>query len=97
MESSPKGPFYYGKTIAWFTNDIPIAAGPARYYGLPGLILELTYESSSIQYIAKEINYLDEDFIPNTMNKKNKVEKLDVVYFSHKNPREIKRIQRRKK
>lgn len=55
IESSPKGPFYYGKAIAWFTNDIPIAAGPARYNGLPGLILELTYENSSIQYIEKKL------------------------------------------
>ncbi len=27
---------------AWYTMDIPISSGPADYYGLPGLILELS-------------------------------------------------------
>ncbi len=49
--------FYFGKTYAWFTTDIPVSAGPGRYAGLPGLILEVTYENSSNRYIFKNIEY----------------------------------------
>jgi GLPGLI family protein len=27
------------EVIAWFTPEIPVSAGPAEYYGLPGLVL----------------------------------------------------------
>lgn len=29
------------KIVAWFAQDMPVSAGPERYCGLPGLILEL--------------------------------------------------------
>ena len=31
---------------AWYTLDIPVANGPAKYWGLPGLILELHEENT---------------------------------------------------
>jgi len=31
------------KTVAWFTPGIPVAAGPANYNNLPGLVLEVNY------------------------------------------------------
>lgn len=37
------------KTItAWYTLDIPISNGPAEYWGLPGLILEVEDENSTL-------------------------------------------------
>ncbi len=48
---------YDGKVYAWFTTDIPIAAGPGRYAGLPGLILEIQYERGTESYIFKKIEY----------------------------------------
>ncbi len=41
------------KTIAWYTNKIPLGFGPKDYYGLPGLILEL--ETSLVIFSAKKI------------------------------------------
>ncbi len=32
------------KIIAWYTPEIPVSVGPASYWGLPGLILELNDE-----------------------------------------------------
>ncbi|MEC3907649.1 GLPGLI family protein [Tamlana sp. 2201CG12-4] len=29
------------EVMAWYTPQIPVSSGPARYYGLPGLILEV--------------------------------------------------------
>ncbi|MCL5245825.1 GLPGLI family protein [Cellulophaga sp. 20_2_10] len=34
--------------IAWYTLDIPISQGPAEYWGLPGLILEVEQEKSTL-------------------------------------------------
>lgn len=47
--------------VAWYTEDIPISAGPEIYDGLPGLILQaynLGYEyvSSSIKFLDNSIN-----------------------------------------
>ncbi len=34
---------YYGrKWIAWYTTEIPLNAGPYYFYGLPGLILDIS-------------------------------------------------------
>lgn len=37
--------------IAWFTKDIPIAGGPWKLGGLPGLILEATSVDQKYQYL----------------------------------------------
>lgn len=93
FEINSNNDFYYGKAIAWFTTDIPIPSGPARYYGLPGLILELGYEENGAKFVFKEIDFQSEyEFIE--LDKNNEVEKLDVIYFNHKNPKEIKEIQK---
>lgn len=40
---------------AWFTNDIPISDGPYKFYGLPGLIVEI--EDSKKQYKFELLSY----------------------------------------
>lgn len=43
------------KTIAWYTNEIPLGYGPKAYSGLPGLVLEI--EEAAILYRAKKITF----------------------------------------
>ncbi len=40
---------------AWFTNDIPVSDGPYKFYGLPGLIVEM--EDSGKQYRFELLSY----------------------------------------
>lgn len=49
--------FHFGKASAWFTPDIPVSAGPGRYAGLPGLILEIEYERGGTKYKFKSIDF----------------------------------------
>ena len=44
------------KVLAWFTPDIPISAGPQKYYGLPGLILEANLNQGQQVWLASSIN-----------------------------------------
>jgi len=39
--------------VAWYTTEIPIPQGPDRYWGLPGLILEL--KNGPITYICDQV------------------------------------------
>ncbi|GIV37987.1 MAG: hypothetical protein KatS3mg032_2366 [Cyclobacteriaceae bacterium] len=41
---------------AWFAPDLPYSGGPNGYYGLPGLILELSYSHKQDHYVAYSIN-----------------------------------------
>ncbi len=48
------------KTItAWYTPEIPISNGPGEYQGLPGLILEVKEEETTILCTKIEINPAD--------------------------------------
>lgn len=41
--------------VAWFTPSIPLKAGPAQYFGLPGLVLAVYLNSYNIAIIAEKI------------------------------------------
>jgi GLPGLI family protein len=41
--------------VAWFTPSIPLKAGPAQYFGLPGLVLAVFLNSYNITIIAEKI------------------------------------------
>jgi len=43
--------------VAWFTNEIPVPAGPAEFQGqLPGLILELNVAAGKQTFMATSID-----------------------------------------
>jgi len=42
-KDQPSGNVYLEPVEAWFTKEIPTSFGPLKFHGLPGLILELTY------------------------------------------------------
>jgi len=78
---------YYGDVYAWFTPDIPLPVGPDRYVGLPGLILEISYERSNIYTKLKSIEF-NAEF--NYFEYKKPVgldDPRDVIYFYHHNPK----------
>lgn len=41
---------------AWYTPQIPVTQGPAEYWGLPGLILEVSANSTTLLCIEVQIN-----------------------------------------
>jgi len=44
------------KIIAWFALDIPVKAGPDRFYGLPGLILEVNINNGAKIMTAEKVD-----------------------------------------
>lgn len=45
---------------AWYTLDIPVSNGPSKYWGLPGLILEL-HENETTYLCSKIVLNIEED------------------------------------
>ena len=43
--------------VAWFTMDLPMAAGPQNYGSLPGMILELDINKGETVIMAKKIEF----------------------------------------
>jgi len=43
---------------AWFTREIPIAEGPYKFYGLPGLIIKISDSRDYYSFELTKINNL---------------------------------------
>lgn len=73
MKAETTDPIKKQKITAWFAQDIPVMAGPERFFGLPGVILELdindgdvVIEATKVEFktLGKELN------LPKTKGKK---------------------------
>ncbi len=57
MNASYTDTLMHQKIIAWFALDIPIPAGPDRFFGLPGLILEVNINNGAKIMTADKIDF----------------------------------------
>lgn len=44
---------------AWFATDIPVNAGPWKFFGLPGLIMEVSDDSGLVSFQINNLQYPD--------------------------------------
>ena len=57
MKAETEDPIKKQKITAWFAQDIPVPAGPERYNGLPGLILELSLNDGDVVIEATNVTF----------------------------------------
>ena len=77
--------------VAWFTPMIPVPSGPDNYFGLPGMILHLDFDSGLRQITAMEIalKELDDTVIDKpTKGKKVSLEEFDKIREEKQKERE---------
>lgn len=92
IEVPKDDPAYYGKVYAWFTEEIPIPAGPDRYVGLPGLILEIEYEKSTKKTVIESINFKPDYKLKKIDDGIEVPDKDDLIYYFHKNKKFIRKL-----
>ncbi len=54
--------------IAWYTTEIPIDAGPYKFHGLPGLIINIRDTEENFEFTVNEIKTGDFDINPKVNN-----------------------------
>ncbi|WP_338871614.1 GLPGLI family protein [Spirosoma sp. SC4-14] len=74
MKAEAEDPIKKQKITAWFAQDLPVPAGPERYNGLPGVILELNLNDGDVVIEATKVTLKkitpDELKMPKTKGKK---------------------------
>jgi len=74
------------KVTAWFAQDIPVGAGPERYFGLPGIILGLDLNDGDVVIEATKVEFktVTNDLkLPKTKGKKIKDSEYDTIISNH--------------
>lgn len=73
------------KLIAYYTDKIPVPAGPSKFGGLPGLIVMLYNESANPNYwMLKNVSYPYEGSVPVSMSYISNLPKLSLKEFIQK-------------
>ncbi len=76
------------KITAWFAQDIPVPAGPERYAGLPGVILEMAINDDDVVIEATKVEFksVAKDLtLPKTKGKKINDGTYDALIRDHIN------------
>ena len=55
MNAMLKDTLRHQETIAWFALDMPNSAGPERFFGLPGMVLEVDINNGALMITADKI------------------------------------------
>ena len=76
------------KWIAWYTSDIPINDGPYKFWGLPGLILEIRSEDDDYSFVFKSFVKIDDMHfkLPTNLNKISLEKKINLKRNFVKSP-----------
>jgi GLPGLI family protein len=59
MKATTEDPIKKHKITVWFAQDIAVSAGPERWFGLPGLILELDINDGDVTVTAQSVAFQD--------------------------------------
>lgn len=86
MKAETNDPIKGQKITAWFAQDIPGMAGPERYFGLPGIILELDVNDGELIIEATKVEFktLTKEFtLPKSKGKKTTDAAYDTLLKNH--------------
>lgn len=88
MKAETTDPIRGQKIAAWFSQDIPVPAGPERYFGLPGLIMELDINEGDVILEAVKVEFKPvgkELALPKAKGKKIKETEYESLLTKHIN------------
>lgn len=68
--------------VAWYTPQIPVSHGPSEFWGLPGLILEVSYNGTTVLCSKVVLNPKEKNEIeaPNRGKLVSKTEYTDIIF-----------------
>lgn len=80
-----KADFRGRQYIAYFTSAIPIASGPWKFLGLPGLVLQIQDERNQVKIFATKIEYPASDHIQPFSGSGREIQSTEYVNIRDKN------------
>ncbi len=86
MKATTTDPVTNFKIAAWFAQDLTLQAGPERYSGLPGMILELDINEGDVIVAASKVeqkNIAAELKVPSAKGKKIDQQGFDTIIKEH--------------
>ncbi len=86
MKAETTVPVKEQKIVAWFAQDIPVQAGPERFFGLPGLILEIDINDGEVIIEAQKVELKDVSknlILPKLKGKKIKDPDFNLLLKNH--------------